>query len=124
MDRIATLFIGYGHEKLPNISDGTRGEAGPSCIDIVQEHHVPERMKGTLLNTSASNTGTCLPRILTPYYAYEVFLTKIFQSSIGHTLGSELLSIFKISGISSTDLIITTAMLIQSAASLHEVLKN
>ena len=59
--------------------------------------------------------------ILAPY-AYEVFLTKIFQSSIGHTLGSEL-RIFKISSISSTDLIITTAMLIHSAASF-QVLKN
>ena len=46
MDRIAVLVIGYGHEKLPNVSDGTGGETGPSCIDLVQEHHVPERFKG------------------------------------------------------------------------------
>ena len=80
-------------------------------------------MKVLSLDTSASNTGTCLPSLLSPY-AYEVFLTKIFQSSIGHThdLGSEL-RIFKISIISSTDLIITTAMLTHSAASL-QVLKN
>ena len=45
MDPIAELVIGYGQEKLPNVSDGTRGEAGPSYIDFVQEHHVPERMK-------------------------------------------------------------------------------
>ena len=108
-------------EKLPNVSDGAGGEAGPSCIDLVQEYHVPERMKGISLDTSASNTGTCLPSILAPY-AYEVFLTKLCQSSIGPTLGSEL-RIFKISSISSTDLIITTAMLIHSAASL-QVLKN
>ena len=121
MDRIAVLVIGYGHEKLPNVSDGTGGEASPSCIDLVQEPHVPERMKLSSLDTSASNTGTCLPNILAPY-AYEVFLTNIFQSSIGDTFGSEL-RIFKISIISSTDLIITTAMLIHSAASL-QVLKN
>ena len=30
MDRIAVLVIGYGHEKLPNVYDGTRREAGPS----------------------------------------------------------------------------------------------
>ena len=35
MDRITVLVIGYGHEKLPNVSDGTGGEAGPSCIDLV-----------------------------------------------------------------------------------------
>ena len=29
MDRIAVLVIGYGHEKLRNVSDGPRGEAGP-----------------------------------------------------------------------------------------------
>ena len=29
MDRIAVLVIGYGHEKPPNVSDGTGGEAGP-----------------------------------------------------------------------------------------------
>ena len=61
----------------------------------------------------------CLPTILAPY-AYEVFLIKIFQSSISHTLGSEL-GIFKISSISSTNLIITTAMLIHSAASLQVI---
>ena len=87
MDQIVVLVIGYGHEKLPDVSDGTGGEAGPSCIDLVQEHHVPERMKGMSLDTSASNTVTCFPSILVPY-AYEVFLTNIFQSSIGHTLGS------------------------------------
>ncbi len=74
MDRIAVLVIGYGHEKLPNISDDTRREAVPSCIDFVQEQHLPERMKVLSLDTSASNTGTCLPSILAPY-AYEVFLT-------------------------------------------------
>ncbi len=121
MDRIAVLVIGYGHEKLPNVSDDTGGEAGPSCIDLIQEHHVPERMKGVSFDTSASNTGTCLPSILAPH-AYEVFLTKIFQSSVGHTLVSELW-IFKISSISSTDLIITTARLNNSAASL-QVLNN
>ena len=42
MDRIAVLVTGYGHEKLPNVFDGTGGEAGLSCIDLVQEHHVPE----------------------------------------------------------------------------------
>ena len=55
MDRIAVLVIGYGHEKLPNASDG------PSCIDLVQEQHSPERIKWLSLDTSASNTGTCLP---------------------------------------------------------------
>ena len=53
MDRIAVLVIGYGLEKLPNVSDGTGGEAGPSCIAFVQEHHVPERMKGLSLDTSS-----------------------------------------------------------------------
>ena len=67
MDRIAVLVIGYGHEKLPKVSDGTRGEAGPSCIYLVQEYHVPVRMKVISLDTSASNTGTCLPSILAPY---------------------------------------------------------
>ena len=76
MDRIAVLVIGFGHEKLPNVADGTAVEAGPSCIDFVQEHHVPKRMKGLSLDTLASNTGTYLPRMLAPY-AYEVFLTKI-----------------------------------------------
>ena len=61
MDRIVVLFIGYGHEKLPNVSDGNRREAGPSCIDLVQEQHLPERMKWLSLDTSASNTRTCLP---------------------------------------------------------------
>ncbi len=78
-------------------------------------------MKWMSLVISASNTGTFLPSILAPY-AYEVFLTKIFQSAIGYSLGSEL-RIFKISSISSTDLIITTAMFIHAAASL-QVLKN
>ncbi len=27
MDRIAVLVIGYGHEKLPNVSDGARRDA-------------------------------------------------------------------------------------------------
>ena len=67
MDRIVVLVIGYGEEKLPNVSDGTEGETGPSSIDLVQEHHVPERMKGVSLDTSASNTETCLPSILAPY---------------------------------------------------------
>ena len=66
MDRIAMLVIGYRHEKLSDVSDGTGGEAGLSCIDLVQEHHLPERMKGMSLDTSASNTGTCLPSILAP----------------------------------------------------------
>ena len=35
MDWIAVLVIGYGHEKLPNVSDGTEGQAGPSYIDFV-----------------------------------------------------------------------------------------
>ena len=64
MDRIAVRVIWYGHDKLPHVSDDTGGEAGPSCIDLIQEHHVPERMKGMSLDTSASNTGTCLPSIL------------------------------------------------------------
>ena len=85
MDRFAVMVIAYGHDKLPNVCDGT----DPSCIDFVQEHHVPERMKVLSLDTSASNTGTRLPTLLGPY-AYEVFLTKLFQSSIGHTLGSDL----------------------------------
>ena len=121
MDRITLLVIGYGHEKLPNVSDGTGGEVGPSCIDFVQEHHVSKRMNVLSLDTSVSNTGTWLPSILAPY-AYEVFLTKIFQSSIGHNLGSELM-ISKISSISWTDLIITTAKLIHLAVSLQD-LKN
>ncbi len=108
MGRIAVLVIGYGHEKLPNVSDDTAGEAGPSCIDLVHEHHVPARMKVLSLDTSASNTGTCLPSILAPY-AYEVFLPKICQSSIGHTLGPGV-RIFKISSISPTDIIIITAI--------------
>ncbi len=57
MDRIAVLVIRYSHEKLPTVSDGTRSEAVPSCIDFVQEHHVAEGMKGLSLDTSASNTG-------------------------------------------------------------------
>ena len=61
MDWIAVLVIGYIHEEPPNVSDGTRREAGPSCIDLVQEQHLPERMKWLSLDTSASNTGTCLP---------------------------------------------------------------
>ena len=122
MDRIAVLVIRYSHEKLPTVSDGTRREAGPSCIDFVLEHHVAERMKGLSLDTSASNTGLVYLPYWCPPYAYEVFLIKIFQSSISHTLGSEL-RIFKISSISSTNLIITTAMLIRSAASL-QVLTN
>ena len=36
MDRIAVLVIRYGHEKLPIVSDGTGGDAGPSCIDFVR----------------------------------------------------------------------------------------
>ena len=66
MDRIAVLVIGYGHEKLPNISDGRWGDAGPSCIDFVRERHVTERMKVLSLNKSASNTGTCLTSVLAP----------------------------------------------------------
>ena len=58
MDRIAVLVIGYRHDKLPNVSDGTGGETGPACIDLVREHHLLERMKGLSLDTSASNTGT------------------------------------------------------------------
>ena len=113
--------LGTAMRSFRTISDGTGGEAGPPCIDLVQEHHVPERMKGMSLDTLASNTVTCFLSILVPY-AYEVFLTKIFQSSIGHTLGSEL-RIFKISSMSSTDHVITTAILIHSAASL-QVFKN
>ena len=64
---------------------------------------------------------SCLPSTLAPY-AYEVFLTNIFQASVGHTLGSEH-RIFKITIISLTDLILTTAMLIHSPASL-QVLNN
>ena len=61
MDRIAVLVIGHGHEKLQNVSDGTKREAGSSCIDLGQERHLPERMKCLSLDTSASNTGTYLP---------------------------------------------------------------
>ena len=57
MDRIPVLGIRYSHEKLPTVSDGTGGEAGPSCIDFVREHHVAERMKGLSLDTPAPNTG-------------------------------------------------------------------
>ena len=67
IDRIAVLVTGYGHEKLPNVSDGTGGDAGPSCIDFIRERHVPERMKVLSLNKSASNTTTCLPSMLAPY---------------------------------------------------------
>ena len=67
IDQIAVLIIGYGHDKLPNVSDGTGGDARPSCIDFVRERHVPTRMKVLSLNKSASNTGTCLPSILAPY---------------------------------------------------------
>ena len=42
MDRIAVLVIGYGHEKPPNASDGTKREEGPSCIDLGQERHLSE----------------------------------------------------------------------------------
>ena len=61
MDRIAALVIGYGHEKRPNVSDGTKREAGPSCTDLGQEQHLSERVKLLSLDTSASNTGTYLP---------------------------------------------------------------
>ena len=42
MDRTAVLVIGYGYEKLPNVSHGTGGGACPSRIDFVQEHHMLE----------------------------------------------------------------------------------
>ena len=51
MDLIAVLVIWFGHEKLPKVSDGTRGEAGLSIIDLVQDNHVPERMKWISLDT-------------------------------------------------------------------------
>ena len=55
----------------------------------------------------ASRETTSLPTIHVPY-AYEVFPTKICQSLIDRTFGSEIRT-FKISSVSSTDLIITTA---------------
>ena len=39
MERTGVLVIGYGHEKLPNVSHGTGG------VDFVHEHHVLEWMK-------------------------------------------------------------------------------
>ena len=56
LDRTAVLVIRYGQEKLPNVSYFRGGEAGSTCVDIVQEHHLPERMKGLSSGTSASNT--------------------------------------------------------------------
>ena len=57
MYRIAVLVTGYDQGTLPTVSDGTEGEAGSTCVDLVQEHHLPERMKLLSLDTSASNTG-------------------------------------------------------------------
>ena len=34
MDRIAVLVTGYGHEKLPNVFDGTGGEALHALISF------------------------------------------------------------------------------------------
>ena len=51
LDRIAVLVTGSGQEKLKNVPDGTGGEAGPTAVDLVQEHHLPERMKGLSLDT-------------------------------------------------------------------------
>ena len=47
MDRIAVLVTGYGKEKLMNDT----GDAGPTSVDLVHEHKLPERMKGLSLNT-------------------------------------------------------------------------
>ena len=52
LDRSAVLITGYGQENLPNVSDGRGGEAGPTCVDLVQEHH--KQMKGLSPDTSAS----------------------------------------------------------------------
>ena len=40
LDRIAVLVIGCGQEKFSIVSDSTGGEAGPTCVDPVQEQHV------------------------------------------------------------------------------------
>ena len=40
LDRIAVLVIGCGQEKFSIVSDSTGGEAGPTCVDLVQEQHV------------------------------------------------------------------------------------
>ena len=101
----------------------TQGRGSPTSVDLVQEHHLPERMTGLSLETSSSNAGirapvsgkrvgsreaTSLHSTHAPY-AYKVFMAKIFQSSIAHTFASEIRT-FKISSVSSTDLIITTAI--------------
>ena len=57
LDRIDVLFTGCGQEKLTKVSDGTGGEAGTTYVDLVQEHHLPERTTGLSLETSASNAG-------------------------------------------------------------------
>ena len=49
------MINGYGQEKLPNVSGGRGGEAGPTCVDLVQEHY--KQMKGLSLDTSASKAG-------------------------------------------------------------------
>ena len=54
-DRIAVLV--NRQEKLPNVSNGTGGDAGSTCVDLAHEHHLPERMKGLSLDTSTSNAG-------------------------------------------------------------------
>ena len=56
MERSAVLVTGYDQDKLTNVSDGTGGEAGRICVDLVQEILLPERMKGLSVDTSASNT--------------------------------------------------------------------
>ena len=67
--------------------------------------------------TGGSREATSAPFIQAPY-AYKVFMANVCQSSIGHTFGSEF-STFKISSISSTDIIITSA--IDSFGSISQV---
>ena len=75
-------------------------------------------MKGLSLDTYVSNKGiqesggsrvaTSLP-IIQDRYDYKVFMANICHSSIGHTFGSEIRT-FQMSSISSTDLMITSAI--------------
>ena len=41
MDRMAVLVIGYGHEKLPNVSDGTGGMQALHALISFRNHTCP-----------------------------------------------------------------------------------
>ncbi len=95
MDRIAVLVTGYGHEKLPDVSDGSKREAGPSCIDLVQEQHLPERMKGLSLDISESNAGIRDPMSGKRRLSISNFLTYRACTICLRSLPGKYISVFK-----------------------------